>query len=105
MKVIYHMLAYDLKKGMIIRIPECKEAEDVLVIASVSSGMYKNFLLVRFEGGHSASIPRSMEVDVCPDECDACGKVDDNLSYYDNGIYGHSGWMCGDCISTAEMEL
>jgi len=37
--------------------------------------------------------------------CDACGKECDDLEYYDNGIYGHSGMMCQDCISTAEMEL
>jgi len=47
------------------------------------------------------------EYDDCPEDmiCDACDKVCDDLSYYDNEIYGHSGWMCWDCISTAEMEL
>jgi len=42
----------------------------------------------------------------CPEDsvCESCGEVDD-LSYYDNGIFGPSGWLCGDCIATAEMEL
>lgn len=43
----------------------------------------------------------------CPDdmECECCHKVMEDLTYYDNSIYGYSGWMCDDCISTAEMEL
>jgi len=45
--------------------------------------------------------------DDCPQDmvCSACDEVSDDLSYYDNGIYGHAGWMCGDCIGGAEMEL
>ena len=39
------------------------------------------------------------------DVCESCGKVDDDLEYYDNYIFGASGWMCGDCRSQAEMEL
>lgn len=43
----------------------------------------------------------------CPEDnvCEACEKVDDYLQYYDNGIHGASGWLCLECIATAEMEL
>lgn len=42
----------------------------------------------------------------CPEdnECECCGEVSD-LEYYDNTIFGASGWLCPDCIATAEMEL
>lgn len=25
--------------------------------------------------------------------------------YYDNGVHGASGWLCAECIETAEVEL
>ena len=36
--------------------------------------------------------------------CDGCGFVDD-LEQYDNGAIEPHGWLCGECIGQAEMEL
>jgi len=37
-------------------------------------------------------------------KCEACGDVTE-LEHYDNGILGPVGWLCFECIGTAEMEL
>jgi hypothetical protein len=100
------MLACRLERGMRVVIPGRKGTEDGLVVANVKPGQFKSSLVISFDGGYCCDIHRSTDCHVCPVDnmCEACGRIDD-LDYYDNEIYGHSGWMCGDCISTAEMEL
>lgn len=101
------MLAYELKKGMIIVIPGYLSTRLGVEVAKVKPGRFKSSIHVSCKGGRDYDITRNTEVYVCPEDmvCDACDKVSDDLNYYDNEIFGHSGWMCSDCISIAETEL
>ncbi len=102
------MKAHELERGMIIVIPKYRSTHLGVKVATVGPGQFKSstyITCVNCPKGYD--VQRDTEIHVCPSDmvCEACEKVSDDLTYYDNGIFGHSGWMCRDCISTAEMEL